>query len=103
MSAVELLQAARDLLAANELCQRRYSEPCNDDTGKMGFCAMGALIHVEFKGMGFSWARAALRDALPIDDWGYQSVPNWNDQPGRTKAEVLALYDRAIESVRRNV
>ena len=28
---------------------------------------------------------------------GDQRIPHWNDAPGRTKVEVLAAYDRAIE------
>lgn len=28
-----------------------------------------------------------------------QSIAGWNDEPGRTKEEVLATFDRAIERV----
>lgn len=29
----------------------------------------------------------------------HASIPIWNDEPGRTLAEVLAMYDQAIESI----
>ena len=29
------------------------------------------------------------------------AIPDWNDTPGRTKAEVLAAFERAIELARR--
>lgn len=100
MSTLETLQAARDLLDANEWCQGRYTRPCEDDPDKTGFCALGALIHSNIGGRGYSAARLALLEALPLDDSPRQHVAEWNDTPGRTKNEVLALYDRAIGAER---
>ncbi len=31
---------------------------------------------------------------------GWENIPAWNDRPGRTKEEVLAAIDRAIEIAR---
>lgn len=36
---------------------------------------------------------SVLQDSLPC---GERNVPFYNDQPGRTEEEVLALFDRAI-------
>ena len=41
-------------------------------------------------------AWAALRAAVGGETW----VAEWNDAPGRTREDVLALYDRAIERSR---
>ena len=38
----------------------------------------------------------ALADVVGVDD--HYALENWNDMPDRTAAEVLAVYDRAIEA-----
>jgi hypothetical protein len=34
--------------------------------------------------------------------WRADSIPSWNDTPGRTQAEVIALFDEAIADVENN-
>lgn len=41
-------------------------------------------------------ARRALERALPRNPLEPRDLETWNDVPGRTHAEVLALFDRAI-------
>jgi hypothetical protein len=53
------------------------------------WCAMGALGPE----MAAS-AIAALQDAMPRESHGH--LVRWSDDPDRTQADVIALYERAI-------
>lgn len=86
----QLLIAARAQIARrNGWCQGAF---CNDE-GAM--CAFGA---VNRSALFFEStpAKNALKAALPEP---YDSVMFYNDQRGRTQAEVVALFDRAIASL----
>lgn len=59
------------------------------------FCALGAIFaaagsHNEPALPAADRLRAELRD----------DITRWNDAPGRTQAEVLAVFDRVIEKAR---
>jgi hypothetical protein len=84
------LRAARAAIAAPGLwCKNAYK-----DGGRC--CAIGAL---EVLGeAAFKRARQALRHALPE---GFLSVVAYNDHPTTTHADILALFDRAIEAEER--
>lgn len=56
------------------------------------FCAYGALYAVAERRGYTAWQ--ALGDVLGMRK--IDSILTWNDAPGRTQADVLALYDRAI-------
>jgi hypothetical protein len=61
------------------------------------FCAMGAIGRVfddddpNFYTPGMRFLAAAI---------GTDPIYEWNDAPGRTQAEVLAAFDKAIELAR---
>ncbi len=60
-------------------------------------CMMGALGYTRKRGCpsGLHYmAGEQLRSFV-----GGDLVPHWNDRPGRTKAEVLEVFDKAIASV----
>lgn len=61
----------------------------------VAFCAIGATQNHQHPGEEWA-ARHLLRLALGprCDDGG---IAGYNDAPGRTKAEVLALFDTAIK------
>lgn len=59
----------------------------------MCFCALGALQAVT--GSTFSASDRFLDQAAR--EHSYQSATGFNDAEGRTQAEVLALFDRAIQ------
>lgn len=86
---IDVLTEARNLVEAG-WTQGRFREV--DDT-EVRHCAAGAVYAVE--GPGHGAADRALRAALPprYD----RSTVAFNDEPGRTKAEVVALFDLAIE------
>ena len=44
-------------------------------------------------------ARVRLWEALGDGQAGYSNLSDWNDAPERTRAEVVALYEAAIESM----
>lgn len=97
MSTLEDLQKSRDFLAANEWGQGQFSQRCADDPTKTSYCGLGAIIHATREGAGrrYQGVRQALADILKIEGeepW----IAEWNDTEGRTKAEVLELFDKAI-------
>lgn len=65
-------------------------DPC-----AVAHCTSGAVLAVTSKELERYSALKALRWLIPC---GYMkgSLENWNDTLGRTKAEVLALYNCAI-------
>lgn len=65
-------------------------------------CIMGAVArsHDFNKGINeYLEANAALREAIPAEA-PRRNLPAYNDRPETTKEDVLALFDRAIESVK---
>lgn len=84
-------------------CKKHYTKKV---FGRQCYCAVGA---VDDGVADLTWhlsieARAALHKALPPDApvgrFGDRTVVAYNDHPATTKADVLALYDRAIERER---
>jgi len=47
---------------------------------------------------GFTVAICALKNAAGLAD--FNSIPVWNDAPDRVHPEVLAVYDKAIATLR---
>lgn len=75
---------------------------------RKGVCAMGALRNASRRAWSPEWAMAyaALHNAVPAapQPWlgGFSIAPcvvDFNDTEGRTKEEVLALFDRALASL----
>lgn len=97
---LETLRAARELIAkpggwTQEFFARNAS---GERTNKFGpdavcFCAYGAIDRAA--GHSFSEADRRFMEAL-FDATGRDDVADWNDAPGRTQAEVVALFDKAI-------
>lgn len=62
-------------------------------------CVMGAVGEVAGDTDTHVKAYRALANAIPLTRMGfYQGVAEYNDAPGRKKAEILALFDKAIEN-----
>jgi hypothetical protein len=105
--AVEVLRAVRELLAESEAwCQGAWAR---DGRGRpvgstranaVAWCLVGALAKVRDPS---SRGRKRLVEMLDemLDEMFPVSLPAWNDAPGRTHAEVLALLDAAISSEER--
>lgn len=67
-----------------------------DDTNPVCWCAGGAIFKAANKlGNNRSLASSALR--FLESSLGVASVPAWNDEPGRTQAEVVAALRKAAE------
>ena len=66
--------------------------------GAVCWCATGALLNDGANDDGSGWweATARLKTVLGEQQRG-DDVPGWNDARGRTRKEVLDLYDRAID------
>jgi hypothetical protein len=65
------------------------------ERGPISSCAQNAITNNEEPDIK-AWRPAAdaFADAAGIGHWS--GIPVWNDRPERTKAEVLAAFDRAI-------
>lgn len=87
------LIAGRDYIKRNGWCQ-------NQTRDGMRVCAYGAIFETIGPRAGGQReeACAALQRALDAKlGHGAVAVAGWNDEPGRTIDDVLALYDLAIE------
>jgi hypothetical protein len=93
------------LIRARAEVEKGWCQDVAVDSGG-NVCALGALetaVGVEKYARvyatrydGIRGARGALTNALPADR--PPSVPLFNDTPETTKADVLALFDRAINA-----
>lgn len=104
IAVIDLLSKARAVVQAGWV-QGSYYEAGN-------YCAVGALGRAaHMTGIGFSsdplYIRGTARRVLSkvVDPKSYNKRPhsvitNWNDTRGRTKEQILAGFDRAIERVR---
>lgn len=87
------------LSAAKGLISRGWCQSQNESGG--GFCAHGALFSASGLYEGRPWDEIAplIKDAERYLDF-YTNEPysyiTWNDAPGRTQDEVVALFDRAL-------
>lgn len=100
MDAIDILKAMRALLARDGgwtqgACARDVAGKEVDELSAraVSFDALGALTRAgrdARPGEGGA-AMAQLRDRI-----GFKTLGDWNDAPGRTQAEVLALVDAAI-------
>jgi hypothetical protein len=67
----------------------------------LGYCAMGAINDQRVSHVDYKSAIHALWVELPPGNYDESElsphpIAQWNDAEGRTKEEVLALYDKAI-------
>jgi hypothetical protein len=86
---LELLRGARERVAKG-WWQHDFFGPHGE------VCAVGALLGtVTISDPMFFAATETLDRCLPRV-WRGRPIPDFNDAPGRTQAEVVALFDRAI-------
>jgi len=60
-----------------------------------GVCLMGSLAIATTPSV-HTHARALLKQAILANGYRFDCIAHFNDAPGRTQAEVLAVYDEAI-------
>lgn len=122
MNTVHALEQAR-VLVENGWCQGSSAKTSDgrscfaSDGLAVQFCADGAVVRATWPWheeesedlWHVTWAcwdylGAAIREMYGWDmsehPVPWQIIHDWNDEPERTKAEVLAVYDRAIELAR---
>lgn len=85
MTTLEHLQTAARLLVMGGFCRGTYSNEAGQH------CILGAVRAVAPEYFVVPAAVYTLTDAL-----GSHNLANWNDTPGRTKDEVLELFNYAI-------
>lgn len=106
MKASEILRNSARLISEKGWVQELFE--CED-----GFCAHGAINEVSYEAMiaeGASWgirewpyhgqAARALLGAIGVNL--YLSIAEWNDEPHRTKYQVLRTMIRAARNLEKN-
>jgi hypothetical protein len=113
----ELTQTIRDLTRAmNAIINRgwtqgafarnRNGEECDVRSGAACFCSLGAI---EYATKSKNGDRHELRcekasDALALGlPRPYKSVVPYNDKPGRTRSQVVSLFQRAIKKLEKRL
>jgi hypothetical protein len=98
MKPSEILRAARKKIEKPECWTKDRAARRIDGKGTyeqdpraVCWCMTGATAAVDLDDAGCS------ADTYLVMAVGEQFVPDWNDDPSRTHAEVLAAFDRAIE------
>jgi hypothetical protein len=92
------LEAARSLIDTPEKWCRGVLRLYANDGKACAWCMMGAVCHIS-QGAHF-YERYPSTVRFLKDAIGCDSVSIWNDAPERTHADILAAFDRAIESER---
>jgi hypothetical protein len=97
MNSLDVLRGARDLINGSGWTQGDFYN-CD------GYCLDGALLEANLQLHG-----TRLQDRVTFDTYYearellrggcFGDVIGWNDEPGRTKEEVVDLLDRVIEKV----
>ncbi len=104
---LRLLVLAREYVAGGwtqgAFARTVYGIACGEESPEATcFCTWGAVRRArnftgfeDFKGRGAVTALWQIinEDRLPDD---HESIPTWNDVPGRTQEQVLAVFDKAI-------
>lgn len=104
MSAKQILIDAKTLLETQGWTQKAYARDKDGNTTPaipglgepVCFCSVGALLHAGGNAdLALDIASDCLRDVLPGRDF---SIIDFNDTPGRTKQEVLDVFQKAIDT-----
>ncbi len=100
---IEALQRARERIAVGWV--QGYEVYARDHwwqfwRAKEKVCALGAISDND-DGIYADGELLVLLHALGTPFGDSDDLTEWNDEPGRTQADVLALYDRAIDSISR--
>jgi hypothetical protein len=82
---LRVLRGARELLAAG-WCKGAMQS--GDEYSGYKYCARGAIAAVNGRAFPFAYVESF----VPKD----RSLPDYNDDPKTTHADILALFDRAI-------
>ena len=90
MTTVGILTKAKHLIEKNGFVRGSFIKR-NWDTGLIEYCALGAVRSAADYGNTDKALRALYFATDSI------SITIWNDEPRRTKEEVLEAFDKAIE------
>lgn len=115
MTPQELLLKAADLIEHNDWTQGAYARNVNgcgvypNSISAMSFCVVGAMTRTVFDESRERLLREGKSDSAADQILGRQAadlltsqicqsdVPDWNDDPARTKAEVVQALRAAAE------
>jgi hypothetical protein len=103
VTAREVLQKAREILTPpgawtqGQFARNADGVGCSEYRDEaVCFCAVGALHRAAWRvNSAPEWYYDALRALIAVVG---HSIGSWNDAEGRTQAEVLAAFDKAIDA-----
>lgn len=101
MTTLEILRRGRERVAKG-WCQKAQARDADgfssnaDSPSAAQWCAIGAIVDEADESGARLEAQRALRGALGRSRLTYYAVVEWNDTPGRTQAEVITLFEKAI-------
>jgi hypothetical protein len=90
-SPIAVLRSAKQLLTDVGWAQGHYEDfevGLDDEVHSVGFCALGAIRKIA----GPHWWKAMRRLEELVGE-----IPAYNDAKGRTRAQILRLFSRAIK------
>jgi hypothetical protein len=106
MDTVDVLRKARERIAARGgWTQRGFALDHGgnevDVDKACRFCMLGALHAVTESQRTINDARLALARAIGCDRGSFSPIIDFNDAPSTTHADIIALFDRAIDAEER--
>lgn len=106
---IKVLKAARDLLVNKGWCQRNYARDANGFPADLNsphacsFCMVGALlVATNFKSIQLDDDHPLIQILVSKIPTEYSDIPDFNDDESRTKDEVIAVFDAAIQELENN-
>lgn len=105
MSALAYLAEARDMIAEGRWVQNAF-RVYNPDKKQFCYCALGAVAFAagepegDFDNLN-TFDNKPVKEALDLLTAASGSpfgIPTWNDDPERTQDEVVALFNKAIDT-----
>jgi len=104
MTAIELLQKARDLLADKRRWTRYTYRAYNYEDGLHSYCMVGAMDQANRRALDYCnsterrRAHEALKDTIK-EQYGFTGIVNFNDHPATNHEDVLLVLDKTIFSL----
>jgi hypothetical protein len=100
VNAPQLLEAAIKEIETKGWCQGGMG-----GQGQVGTpCCAGVALHRAWDNAEdapvYDRARTALVNVLPVEYRNFNAIVRWNDEPGRTKKEVLKKMREALAALR---
>lgn len=89
----DLACKTKEILETHEWIQHRSKMRMSN--GEVGYCLLGAMqeayFELDLRAGSFAYADLIYKITAETNTFG---IPTWNDAPGRTKEEVIAIVEK---------